>query len=343
MTFLEAPFAYLGVPVARADKHPREDSPLAQLENVLKTLYTFGSPFRGTPDYRDLFHIGTEYNPSLWTLPVEFYGSMVVFMLLLALGRVRSWIRLLVMLFAVHYTLFLMTYWDLALFMAGAVLAEIHLIQVEGERDSDTYLPLPATGQDDSYTLDGSLMADVESTSSSSRAPVKAHSPVCHSPGRKTLEIIAFLASLFILSIPSYEDATSARFPYQTIWSLTPANYCWREHYIRFWPCIGGIWLICVVDMSRIVQSIFTNSVSQYLGRISYSLYLVHATVPEVVGERLCGAMRTQGYSDQSAALITTVLVMPLVLIVADAFTRGVDESMVVFARWSYAKICVRA
>ncbi|KAK7746555.1 hypothetical protein SLS62_009352 [Diatrype stigma] len=71
------------------------------------------------------------YNPQLWSIAVEFRGSMVVFLLIVALARVRPVVRLGVEgLLVLHG--FTHKRWDAALFVVGMIIAEIEILYPRG-------------------------------------------------------------------------------------------------------------------------------------------------------------------------------------------------------------------
>ncbi|KAI1637120.1 acyltransferase family-domain-containing protein [Biscogniauxia mediterranea] len=67
------------------------------------------------------------YNPQLWSIAVEFRGSMVVFLLLLGLAQTRTPVRLIVETTLIAHC-FGHRRWDVALFIAGMVLAELEVL-----------------------------------------------------------------------------------------------------------------------------------------------------------------------------------------------------------------------
>jgi peptidoglycan/LPS O-acetylase OafA/YrhL len=67
------------------------------------------------------------YNPQLWSIAVEFRGSMIVFLLLLALARTRTAVRIAVETLVVVHA-FAHRRWDVALFVAGMVIAELQVL-----------------------------------------------------------------------------------------------------------------------------------------------------------------------------------------------------------------------
>jgi peptidoglycan/LPS O-acetylase OafA/YrhL len=64
------------------------------------------------------------YNPQLWSIALEYRGSMVVFLAVLGLARSKTFIRMTVELAMVIHA-FVHTRWDVALFMAGMLIAEL--------------------------------------------------------------------------------------------------------------------------------------------------------------------------------------------------------------------------
>lgn len=70
------------------------------------------------------------YNPQLWSIALEFRGSMVVFLVVLALARTRLSVRLLVEASLFVHTL-MHRRWDLALFIAGMFIAEMDVLVQE--------------------------------------------------------------------------------------------------------------------------------------------------------------------------------------------------------------------
>jgi peptidoglycan/LPS O-acetylase OafA/YrhL len=64
------------------------------------------------------------YNPQLWSIALEYRGSMVVFLAVLGLARSRTCVRMGVELAIITHA-FVHKRWDVALFMAGMLVAEM--------------------------------------------------------------------------------------------------------------------------------------------------------------------------------------------------------------------------
>ena len=82
------------------------------------------------------------YDTNLWTIPVEFHGSMVIFTTLLGISKVRGPYRLLILSGIVFYLSYY-AYSHLFLFLSGVLLADSHhsrLARLESFTSSPTPL-----------------------------------------------------------------------------------------------------------------------------------------------------------------------------------------------------------
>jgi len=80
------------------------------------------NPWTWEIDTNDAF-----YNGQFWSIAVEFRGSMVVFLMIAGLARTRTAVRLAVECFLVCHC-FAHQRWDVALFIAGVVIAELRVL-----------------------------------------------------------------------------------------------------------------------------------------------------------------------------------------------------------------------
>ena len=70
------------------------------------------------------------YSPQLWTIPLEFKCSLVLFLFILMVSRCRASVRLLIESVFITY-LFFVQRWDVALFITGMFIAELNVIRDE--------------------------------------------------------------------------------------------------------------------------------------------------------------------------------------------------------------------
>ncbi|KAH8666538.1 acyltransferase family-domain-containing protein [Xylariales sp. PMI_506] len=90
-------------------------------ESYLSYLDSESNPWDWSADFFGF------YNPQLWSIAVEFRGSMVVFLLIAALNRTKPLVRLAIESFLVIHC-FGHKRWDVALFIAGMVIAELEVM-----------------------------------------------------------------------------------------------------------------------------------------------------------------------------------------------------------------------
>ena len=313
------------------------------------------------------------YDGHLWTIPVEVKGSLVVFMLLLASIPVKRWIHLLVT-STVVVLLARAGEMDKALFCAGLILAELSvLVPPEGENG-----PPPINTTDDDALL---LEEDIKE--------LKEHQPkamirvgrLLFTISRHMVTMSIMAVSLHFLSYPENDGHATPGF--RTMSFCAPAAY--KDEFLIqwFWNSIGSVLFVASLMYSPplgritspraghlaelrptpLLQRIFTASIAQYLGKISYSLYLAHGTVNHTVGVRYLNrawtdwtaaeALGQQAGGEIGVAMIQeawnryiyrcawATLVNTVVLLwVSDVFWRGVDAPMVVLTRniWHWAK-----
>jgi len=243
----------------------------------------------------------TPYDPHLWTIPVEFRASIVLFMVLLALSKVRTWIRF-TLLFIITSFAYRWDRWEMVLFLAGSAIAELDLIR--------------------------------SSHSSSPNTPRSLFS--------KAWWIFTALFALYLMSQPDelFEETPG------WVW-LSKQIPGWVEYKYRYWQCAGSIVFVWAVGNATFLQNPFNHPAVQYLGRISYALYLVHGPVIHVVGYRVeRWAWSITGYETEqqyiTGFLLGSIFIIPATIWAADLFWRACDTPCVRFARWLEEACVVR-
>ncbi|KAH8585898.1 acyltransferase family-domain-containing protein, partial [Bisporella sp. PMI_857] len=76
------------------------------------------------------------YNYPLWTMPVEYMGSMIIFVVVTGTSLVRPVLRLAVLAALVVYCMW-MARWEWCLFISGVLLADVY------DKSSPDYVPIP--------------------------------------------------------------------------------------------------------------------------------------------------------------------------------------------------------
>jgi peptidoglycan/LPS O-acetylase OafA/YrhL len=302
---------------------------------------------------------GFVYNGHLWTIPVEFYGSIVVFVTVLGLSGVnrgKGWMGIAVGTGLVWYAIW-GGRWDVGLFLGGVVLAEWSLIN-----SPEKGLPLHRSPSN--VNLDS--LSKRNETSGLARIARKLLAAL-HLLTHPSLRLLTFFktplnlallpTSLFLLSYAG-ESASPGHFhdfliPYTPeMWESVNLG---REHY---WLTLGALLLLFTLTNSPALQRPFNSRFAQYLGDISYSLYIVHGMVLFTLGtflqERWTGAVGTEQWVDNGAGELVEEVVTQeceagqwwksllgcavvnwvVVFWCADLFWRGVDGRVPGWGRW---------
>ncbi|KAH7018616.1 acyltransferase family-domain-containing protein [Microdochium trichocladiopsis] len=253
------------------------------LRDLYYSWWDWSNPWNWNPMY-------IEYDPHLWTIPIEFRSSMVLFLALLGTASLRgSWRGSLLWIGCVYCLWY--GRWDVGVFLGGAVMAELHLYIASR---SSPWSWRTVVGRVKQGIGRGRLRLRVSSSSASTAPRVVDLEQGSPEPTTKprtlmplsifftTCLVLILLSSLFFLSYP---DARGSSTPGFTVLSqyLTPRAF--GDGKYLFWHAVGSILFIFSVPLlPRLAAWVFENPVAQYLGRISYALYLCHGPVMHSLG-----------------------------------------------------------
>ena len=243
------------------------------------------------------------YGNHLWTTPLQFRCSMVLFLVIIGLASCRRRVRQSILAVIFLYC-FCFGRWDVALYLSGMFMAE-HDMELQ-----EASVRLLSTGNSSS-----------ESFSSKKTSGLKL----------QILWGLVLFAGCYLSSFPRAWDGVDSPYGYKCLFIVT-ANY-------RYWHSIAAVMLIWCLSNSKAAQRPFTTSLARYLGKISFSVYIVHEPLLHTVGFRvvkLAWNLTGQATSFQyglgfGIAFSFTSLVL---LWVADVFHRAVDEPSANLARW---------
>lgn len=256
------------------------------------------------------------YVYTTWTIPLEFRGSMVVYTAVLTFSRLGTGQRLCCELGLIWYFTYIVDGWFCALFMIGMLLCDIDLL---AERDE-----LPE------------LFDYLK-------------------PLKSWIYPVLLLVGLYLGGVPCREPGDE-QLRDQPGWYwlsfLKPAAM-WDLRW--FFRGTGATLTMIAVRRVSILKSFFENRFCQYMGRISFGFYLVHAPLLFTLGDRLLAASgrvaaRHPGLAPhwinvlpmsergplglEINSLAAQLILLPTTLWAADLFTRLVDEPSVKFCHW---------
>ncbi|KAF4471313.1 hard surface induced 3 (sterol glycosyl transferase) [Fusarium albosuccineum] len=260
------------------------------------------------------------YNYHLWSIPVEFRGSIVIYTSLLAFSRCTRRARLWCEVGLIVYFMYIADGTHYAMFIAGMLLCDLDLLAKKGE--------LPR------------LLARLE-------------------PAKEFIFYHLLIFSLFLGGVPSVnrdvEQLAKMRGWYYLSWFKPQAVFDYKWFYL-FWAAV-----LLVASIPRIfwLKGFFETRFCQYLGRISFALYMVHGPILQTLGERLYLATGWQNeelmkhishWADKLALprsgplglevsfLMPHLILLPLTLGLAELTTRAIDTPSVKFASWLYKR-----
>jgi peptidoglycan/LPS O-acetylase OafA/YrhL len=327
---------------------PRMGSFLDQLIDVIKEAARFIDP--STPSEAEAF---ARYDPHLWTLPLEFYNSMMIYATICCTWRLSSKARLIV-----HscMSLFCLASGQAlrGLFLAGIVMAEIDLLSKKQIEQANDLLVGYASSAASRYTK----------------------------LARSYLPITSCVVGFYLLSMPrAFPEDTAG---YAGLVASFPSFMTLdaRRDAIRALGAIMAVWSITHVSMTadqyhspwyHTFPNVFCNAFTLYMGRISFAFYLIHGFVirslgysvlPFVYGyvvpvqdndvriEAVVGSGVSVNFGPEESMISTRevcmiwmlgyCIVMPVVICVADLFQRVVITRSITAAEWVDNKLAVR-
>lgn len=343
--------------------------------NLHKTRYNFFLP---------------HYNTHLWTIPIEFKNSILVFVLILAFSKVKRWIHLMGVVGVMWCLLDSQGDTDAALFCAGLILAEITLIfppishRARARPTSTSRADTVFKGQHENAYQSHGIMHWTGHFITIGFAMTGLHLmgyPLqvdVHSGGFHTISEMA--------PRPFYPEEGSVPFG-QQMWSIaigaimyiTACTYSAPLHlppHISRWIPTTMPWPQSQRETSDattilsaeeptshtpFLQIPHTTRFAQYLGWLSYSLYLTHGagiisvgmryynqaqpawTAAEEAAKQLQASghevaaaevIRTAWNAYVAAFLWSTVLQTIVIFWISDLFARAIDANMVKLTRW---------
>ena len=240
-----------------------EEHPLIH-PNIVKALANFTVVYAEWANPFNFGHYHPRYDPHTYTIPMELRGSMVLYTFLLATATLKARWRLGAAMGLSAYALTLGR-WDMGTFLGGMVLSEVDVL-----RSSDPGEVAPE---------DRSLLYRLGGASGIAKG---RHGLGGLSPRRaRTLRWAVTVLALWLLSYP---DAGAEFTPgFRFLAWLAPRWYLPISKWM-YYQSIGALLLIPCVLRSPTLRNLLEGSVAQYLGKVSFSFYLIHGPVLHSLG-----------------------------------------------------------
>ncbi|BFH17860.1 acyltransferase [Paenibacillus dendritiformis] len=216
--------------------------------------------------FHTFFTYGSQYNPVLWTMTYELFGSFLIFAFLLLLGKRK-------LRFAV-YALLIWLWMDS--YYLGFVL--------------------------------GMLLSDLKHSGRNWLAALN----------RPWINAVFVLVGIYLGSFPYWA-------PQGTIYSIL----VWEApgfSFFEFYHVIGSFLILAALLNSSRMQTLFNRKPFAYLGKISFSLYLVHFTIICSLGSYIFLQLHSVLPYGMSV-LLTMLNTLPVIFAAAHLFERFVDAN----------------
>ncbi|EXJ88639.1 hypothetical protein A1O1_05570 [Capronia coronata CBS 617.96] len=314
-------------------------------------------------DVRGWYHEGTQnsnYEGALWTIPVEFRGSMILFGFCAAVCKLRTpWRMGLTWLIIVLCYLWNTVY--VAEFLYGMFVADLSLLR-NPDRVRRPGAPLPPLPTSHAPVESAGLAAAAPHTRTGSlrkwswrnwsgnwslvnRKEDNNRKRNHHQSGRlpRILKnigyMLLFLLGIFLLGQPDGTDlGVWGQFPWQFLKSFIPIWYTDGAEYY-FYLSMGAFCLLLALDSLPFLQRPLMCGFSQYVGDLSFGIYALHPPLTWAFYIGFADPMRAKYLGDSPLAYIPGYISMTLlVFTAADYFTR-LDKKIVRLGRWIQVKL----
>lgn len=271
--------------------------------------------------FRDTGIPWLSYNFHVWSIPVEFRGSITIYVALLTFSTWSSVARLLGECGLMFYFMYIVNAPSLSVFISGMLLCDLDLLALEDK--------LPK------------LVSQF-------------------APYQNSIANILFVVGLYLGGVPSssseMDDLRNTPGWYYLSY-LKPRVQTETKHFYLFW---AAIFLLFSIPRIRPIKSFFETRFCQYLGHISYMFYLVHGPILWTLGDRLYAATGWTRNAHEAnlphwinimplskdgplgldlAFWAPQILLLPLTFWLAEILTRLVDQPSVRFSQWLYDRV----
>ena len=271
-----------------------------------------------------------------WTLPFEYRGSLVVFLLCVACCRLTPRGRKLFLiafgLWALHWIR-----WDVFCFTAGMFLAELRFRPL-----FPISLSLRSSSSSSAARTTPEQLPPLSPTDDD-EAPRRPWARLARAvPLRAIIGLLALGPSIVICAWPD-GGAEAGVEPFATIHAtFTPGHYG-GVNVDFLYASVGAVLVLASMEALPPLQWLLSTAPFRYLGEISFSFYLLHLLVINCFSANILVFLTdTCGWAYGPAFAVMWFITAGGVVFAADLFWRGVDETSVRLSRrisdWLFAK-----
>ncbi|KKY36269.1 hypothetical protein UCDDA912_g03713 [Diaporthe ampelina] len=246
-----------------------------------------------------------------WTLPFEYRGSLVVFLLCVACARLTPRCRKLFLVAFAWWALHWIR-WDVFCFTAGMFLAELRFRPLFPPAQRSESLPDPTAAA----------------------PPRRPWARLARAvPVRPVVGLLALGPAVLVCAWPD-QGAELGIEPFASIHAVfTPGHYG-GVNVDFLYASVGAVAVLASLEALPPAQWLLSTAPFRYLGEISFSFYLLHLLLINMLSARtLVFLTETCGWGYGPAFALMWVVTAAGVVIAADLFWRAVDETSVRMSR----------
>lgn len=285
-------------------RYPASANMFDQLHTWFNASLWYITPWSG-------YHI---FEQNSWTIPYEFKGSLFVFLTCMGLARSGDRFRGIFLWGMLCFWLYFGS-WDFYLFNAGMCAADFGcwwnrepervVLPVAVETAREEYIV-----QDEDAVKEEQDIADQQSSAATkftdlplepmspsrpqiqpiSIPPPQPQSPRRRNPFLSILYALLLVLILYLLTPPENGEGYATSPGYIWLYNFTPSWWVGGGGAGRWWPCLASLFLVLLVEVAgpdSVYQRVLTTRFAQYLGDVSFSLYLCHGPVLHTVVSRV--------------------------------------------------------
>ncbi|RMJ11622.1 hypothetical protein CDV36_008713 [Fusarium kuroshium] len=215
---------------------------------------------------------------------------------------------------------------------SGMVVAESNLLLLSEPAASDSS---SSSNSNNSSDTERTWTEDFDLEKAPGKIPwYRKISSKAQKAGRKAGLIFMLILGLYVLSFPNKGAESTPGWMWMA--SLFKDN---PGYAVNVWVSIGSTTVVWAISFIKGCQGVLETRLINYMGKISFSLYLVHGLGNQFIGKPLIDFMwnnftgREPGFWKECSWLFAIALYIPILIWLADIFWRLVDAPSVTFAK----------
>jgi peptidoglycan/LPS O-acetylase OafA/YrhL len=141
---------------------------------------------------------------------------------------------------------------------------------------------------------------------------------------RPVLAVTLVFVGLVLGTIPGSEASWTIFHAFPDPW--VPRWMPWAVHAAYFWHMVGAVMMLIGLQSSRFLQSVLKSAACQWLGSISFPLYLIHIPIFMTLGCHIFLAGVTIGAPRGVSAALAIAVFVPIAILCAHVFSLAIER-----------------